>query len=72
VLILAPFFVSRPWTVVITIAASIFLIPFPLSVTQQGPAYLASFLLILCFFMTPKFRRFAERPFQEGQRTSAI
>jgi Protein of unknown function (DUF2029). len=69
VLILAPFFVSRPWTTVITIAASIFLIPFPLHVTQQGPAYLASILLMLCFFMMPNFRRITERPFQEGEGT---
>jgi hypothetical protein len=51
VLFLAPFLVTRPWRVPVTLAAAVFLMPITLLDATKGILYVAAVLLMLWFFL---------------------
>jgi Glycosyltransferase family 87 len=66
VLFLAPLFAARPWRLIATLAACLFLLPVSLSVAVSGIPHLAAVLMILHCFIWPHPKVYDPPPLAEG------
>jgi Glycosyltransferase family 87 len=73
VIFLAPLFVARPWRLIATAAACLFLLPVSLSIASGGVPYLAAVLMILhCFIWPHPMKVYDPPPLAEGAEIETV